>query len=59
MACLPKVAYEMVLSGIGFKQNFEVAKDYLGHKLAFHVGVRPDHSAKTCYYNKVSIGVDM
>lgn len=26
------------MSGIGFKQSSEVAKDPLGHKLAFHVG---------------------
>lgn len=38
--CLPKMAYEMVLSGADPKQNFEVGKDYLGHKLTFHVGFR-------------------
>lgn len=45
------------MSGIGFKQNSEVAKDSLGHKLAFPVGYRLSHSAQTCYYNKVSTGL--
>lgn len=47
------------MSGIGFKQNSEVAKDSLGHKLAFLVGYRLNHSAQTCYYNKVSAGFDV
>lgn len=59
MECVPKVAYEMVLSSTGFKQNSEIAKDYLWHKLAFYVDFRLDHSAQTCFYNKVSIGVDV
>ena len=29
-----------MLSGTSPKQNFEVAKDYLGHKLTFHAGFR-------------------
>lgn len=57
MACLPKVEFEMILSGLGFKQNLEVAKDYLGYKLAFHAGFRLDHRAQTCYYNKYLLGL--
>lgn len=59
MACVPKVAQEMVLHSTGFKQYSEIAKDYLGHKLAFYVGFRLDHSAQTCFYNQVSVGADM
>ena len=48
MIRLPKVAYDMVLSGKSIKQNFEVVKDYLGQKFTFHVGFRPAQGA-SCY----------
>lgn len=39
MVCLPKVAYEMILSGTSPKQEIEV-KGYREHKLTFRVGFR-------------------